>query len=407
MTSVRHAVVLSLLAALPARAHRAAPQPRAAARVAPALNALQGANALWALGDIARAPEGSVKAAADAHMAAALSGRDVAPPPLPAALSFSAPAPLAPAAAPEGAAAETARPEPPRTYLLSRPLEQTARLGPVAQALHYILETAMQFLKAALAWQATDSLAAGAGVLAFELVKMPPMITAQSLADLGLRYWRAKLTTLRALADVPGTARIRVLTTGEVEFKGILAVRKENRGLIFLDSAGALPAEIAGFGAPQPVADLSRRRLRLVLEHGGVPERVVWTPTLGRLLSGSKVPRRVAAAWRARLDADQKGKSALERLFDFSQGKSLRLQAHLSDGAGGETPLGTVAFGGAVKDLVGLGRWDRVRALFGGRPRARAIAISDTLVERGGERRVTGLWRRGWRRLTGRLIVRP
>jgi hypothetical protein len=56
--------------------------------------------------------------------------------------------------------------------------------------------------------------------------------------------------------------------------------------------------------------------------------------------------------------------------------------------------------------MVGLGRWDRVRALFGGKARPRAIPLSDTIVERGGRREVSGFWRRAWRRLTGRLIVR-
>ncbi|MDO8757136.1 MAG: hypothetical protein Q7J64_03915 [Elusimicrobiota bacterium] len=295
----------------------------------------------------------------------------------------------------------------PRVHLLSKPLHETVELGRAARVLHYVLESAMQFVKAALAWQATGSPAAGLAVLAFEIAKMPPMITAQSLADLGLRYWWRKLSTLRRLADTPGVTRIRVLTTGEAEFSGILAVRKENTGLVFLDAAEPLPGELAGVGSPLPVADLAGRSVRMVLAHNGVSDLIFWTPTLAELLSGAPIPASVAAAWRATLDADKKGKTPLQRLLDFKKDKDLRVEAHLSDGEGGETHLGTVAFGRSVKKLVGLSRLDRVGALFGRAPSPRALPLSDTIVERNGEKAVMGAARRAWRRLTGALIVRP
>lgn len=387
------------------------PPARGPAAIKPAslnLSAAQKAVVEFGGVDLARAPADSSKAAAETLMASVLGapskgeGAEVsaAPSALPA-RPLSAPDARAPEKKADGVP-----PAGPRTYLLSKPLEQAARLGFVAQALHYILETAMQFVKAGLVWQASGSLAAGLGVLAFELIKMPPMITAQSLADLGLRYWWVKRRTLHSLAASPGVSRVRVLTTGEAEFKGILAVRKRNTGLIFMDSDAPLPAGIPGFGAPIPVADLSSRRVRLELEHGGQLDPVVWSPTLGELLSGAKVPQHVAAAWRKRLSEEKKGKSALGRLFELDKGRTLKLEAALDDGAGGETRLGTVAFGGSVKSLIGLGRWDRVRALFGGEPRPGAIPISDSAVERGGEKKVAGLLRRGWRRLTGALIVR-
>ncbi len=294
----------------------------------------------------------------------------------------------------------------PRVHLLSKPLHETVELGRVARVLHYVVEAALQFVKAGIAWQATGSPAAGLAVLAIDLIKMPPMITAQSLADLGLRYWWRKLSTLRRLADTPGVTRIRVLTTGEAQFSGILAVRQENTGLVFMDAKGSLPAEVEGFGSPIAVADLADRRVRLVLVHDGVSELLFWTPTLAELLSGTPMPPSVAASWRARLDADKKDKTPLQRIFDFKKEKDLRVEAHLSDGEGGETALGTVAFGRSVKKLVGLSRLDRVRALFGRAPSPRAIPLSDTIVERGGEKTVKGAARRAWRRVTGALIVR-
>jgi hypothetical protein len=145
----------------------------------------------------------------------------------------------------------------------------------------------------------------------------------------------------------------------------------------------------------------------MVLVHHDSSDLTFWLPTLGQLLAGQPVPAHIAEAWRERLDADKKDMSPLRRLFNFSKEKELKVVARLSDGAGGETELGTVAFGRSVQKLVGLGTWDRVRAVFGGAPSARAIPISDTLVERGGHRLVEGFWRRAWRRVTGRLIVRP
>lgn len=367
------------------------------------LAAADAAVARFAAIDLKSAPAAEVRGGAETLWRAALGGEAAAAPALALGALPAAETALAPSAAPEPAREPSSVA---RVHLLSKPLHETVELGPVARALHYILETAIQFVKAGIAWQATGSPAAGLAVLAFDLIKLPPMITAQSLADLGLRYWRRKLSTLRRLADTPGVTRIRVLTTGEAEFSGILARRQENTGLVFMDASGPLPEAIPGFGAPIPVADLAGRRVRLVLSRDGAAETVQWTPALADLLAGAPIPADVAAAWRARLDADKKGKSPLRRLFDFKKEKELRVEASLEDGAGGETPLGTIAFGRSVKRLVGLGRLDRVGALFGRAPVGRAIPLSDTTVERGGEKTVKGAARRAWRRLTGALIVR-
>lgn len=351
--------------------------------------------------DLKSAPAADAKGAADALMARVL-GAEVSEE---AAETLAAPsagdAPLAPSAP------HAARAPAPRVHLLSKPLHEVVQLGPLARFLHYALETAAQFVKAGIAWHATGSPAAGAAVLAFELIKMPPMITAQSLADLGLRYWWRKLTTLRRLADTPGVTRIRVLTTGDAEFSAMLAVKKANTGLVFMDSSAPLPEDVPGFGAPIGISNLAVRKARLTLMQDGKRAAVDWTPTLGQLLSGKPIPKKVAAAWRAALEARNKGKSRLRRLLDFSKDKELRVEAVIEDGAGGEQALGTIVFGKAVKGLVGLGRLDRLGALVGRKPAARSIPLSDTIVERGGEKEVDGFARRAWMRLTGALIVRP
>lgn len=373
----------------------AAPAPLALAPVGAAV-------AKFSTIDLRSAPAADLRGGADELWRAAIGEESAKAPALAAGVLSAAEIPL-PRFAPEPAR----EPSAPRVHLLSKPLHETVELGRVARVLHYVLETSLQFVKAGIAWHATGSPAAGLAVLAFELLKTPPMITAQSLADLGVRYWWRKLAVLRRIADTPGVTRVRVLTTGEATFSGILGRRQENTGLVFVDAKGALPAEMGGFGAPIPVADLADRRVRLVLVHDGVSELLFWTPTLGELLSGAPMSAAVAAAWRARLDADKKDKTPLQRVFDFKKEKDLRVEAHLSDGEGGETPLGTVAFGRSVKRLVGLSLSDRVWGLFGWKPSPRAIPLSDTIVERAGERKVKGVARRAWRRLTGALIVRP
>lgn len=393
----------ALIPAMPVAALKPAPVALSAAEPLK-LNAMSAAVAEFKKVDLQNAPAAEARGAADELMARVL-GAPVAEPAALTAATFSAPEiPLPPPSNPEPARIPAGGS---RVHLLAKPLQATVELGPLARVLHYTLEPLFQIGKALLAWHATGSVSAGLGVLAFEFAKMPAMITAQSLMDLGVRYWARKLKTLKEIAAVPGVTRIRVLTTGDAEFTGILARRQENTGLIFVDAEGPLPAEISKYGAAIPVKDVAERRVRIVLEHDGISLVTNWMPTLGQLLTGQPLPAEIAAVWRERLDADKKDKTPLQRLLDFSRAKDLRLEAHLSDGQGGEEPLGTIAFDRSVKRLVGIGRWDRVRALFGAQPAARAIALSDTTVERGGIRSVDGWARRLWLRLTGRLIVRP
>ena len=383
------------VAAAPAKA-----APRAAAPLK--LSAVRAALAQFETIDLKSAPAAEMRDGADALMARAL-GADAAGTP-----ALTVGALSAPEIALRPFEARPAR-EPasgPRVHLLSKPLHATVELGPVARFVYYALEAAFALVKAAVTWHATGSPAAVAAMLAFDALKAPGSLTAESVADLNLRYWRRKLSTLKRLADTPGVTRIRVLTTGQARFSGMLARSKENTGLVFMDSTGPLPETIAEFGAPIPVSDLAGRSVRLVMKYDGAEDAAVWTPALDELLSGAPIPSDVAAAWRSRLEAENKGRSPLRRLFDFRKDKELVVEGFLSDGAGGESALGTIAFGRSVKRLVGLGRLDRLGALFGRAPSPRAIPLSDTAVERDGERTVKGFLRRLWRRLTGALIVR-
>ncbi len=300
----------------------------------------------------------------------------------------------------------------PKVYLLSKPLRETVSFGPVSIALHLAFSAMWEVLKAAVAYKATGSAAAAATVFAFELTTSPVMMTARSLGDLGLRYWRRKLAVLKELARAPGVARVKVLTTGEVTFTGPLARRKDNTGLIFVEADGELPETLGRFGAPIPLGDAASSRVRLAWVSGDGTIGASWTPTLADLLEGRPIPTDIAAAWRA----DAKGlrpalKNILDvsKMIDASKGKA-RIQAALIGADGGGREIGAIAEGPAARKLIGLGPLDRARAFLGWDLPARAIPLSDTVVERPGDARAAGAraaLSRAWRRLTGRLIVSP
>lgn len=261
-------------------------------------------------------------------------------------------------------------------HLLAKPLRETVELGPVARVLHYVLETGFQFAKAALVWHATGSVAAGLAVLAVELVKLPPMITAQSLADLQTRYWWRRRSVLKELAAEPGVESIKVLTTAHAEFSGILARRKENTGLIFVESEGGLGAEVGRFGEPIPVVNADRARVRLVLVQKDRSARLPWTPTLAELLAGRPMPDDVAAFWRAMLAQQKTEAGWLKRLFDVSKEKDLRVEATLVGHTGEERPLGTLALGRSARRLMGASTLDRALGWLGVEPHGRAIPLA-------------------------------
>jgi hypothetical protein len=94
-------------------------------------------------------------------------------------------------------------------------------------------------------------------------------------------------------------------------------------------------------------------------------------------------------------------------MLDVAKGKE-RLDATLIGPDGSERAIGAISEGPAARKLAGLGLLDRARALLGWERKARAIPISDSLIERPGDAREPGLSGaliRAWRRLTGRLIV--
>jgi hypothetical protein len=384
-------------APLSAAAPSAAPLPPAQARAL----IMTGALAAFARTDMKSASAAETRGAGEALMLRALGGEASDP-----ASVAAAPldAPLPPLAAP---AAPVARPSGRGVYLLSKPLRETVQLGPAAMLAHSAYALGWEAFKMWLGWKATGSPMGGLAVLAVELPFSPAMVTVRSLVDLGQRYWRRKLAVLRELARTPGVERVRVLTTGDVEFFGPLARRKDNTGLIFVESSSGLPETIGRFGAPIPIEDVEAQRVRLTLAAGEKSAAAVWTPPLSHLLEGKPLPPGIAAAWRAAISP---GKAPMKILLDAAKSSSLRVDAVLVAPDGSEKPLGSIAAGPSVKTLIGLGRLDRVRAWLGRERRPRRLPVSDTVVERPGSARAPG-WkaalRRAWRRLSGRLIVAP
>jgi hypothetical protein len=295
-----------------------------------------------------------------------------------------------------------------RLYLLSKPLRETVQLGPVARVAHWTGAAAWELFKAWAGWHATGHVMGGIAVLVVELPVSPAMLTGRSLLDLGARYWHRKLAVLRALARAPGVERVRVLTAGQAEFSGPLAVAKRNTGLIFVDASRAPPA--GDFGAALEIADASRQTVRLTLERPDSAASVVWTPTLADLLERRPLPAEIAAAWRRALKASAPGPAPGPRLLEAAHSRDLRISAALVGGPSGDVALGALVAGPAVKTFIGLGRLDRLRARLGWSVAPRSLPLSDTTVLRAGEPVELGgaSWPvRLWRRLTGRLIVVP
>jgi hypothetical protein len=382
-------VVAAQAAALPA-----ATPPTARAHAA----AMGGAIADFTRLDLSAASAGDARGAGDALMLRALGAAPDGP-------AAAVSEPDFPAAARALAPASPARASGARTYLLSRPLRETVTLGPVSLAAHVLYEVAWESFKAWLTWKATHSPAAVAVLLLVETPASPAMITVRSLLDLGQRYWRRKLAVLRELARTPGVERVRVLTTGEVQFLGPVARRKDNMGLIFVESSAGLPDRVGRFGPPIPIEDAESQRVRLTLVSTGKAASAVWSPSLSHLLEGRPIPSDVAAAWRAAISP---GKAPIKLLLGAANGSSLRVDAALLGPDGSEKPLGSIAEGPAVRTLIGLGRLDRARAWVGWQRAERRLPVSETTIERPSAAREAGAkaaLSRAWRRLTGRLIA--
>lgn len=354
--------------------------------------ALSGALAEFGRTDLKEASSTEVRDAGDSLMRRAL-GEDADG----AASVLAAPSdsPAPPLALPKRAS----RPAEHRIYLLSRPLHEKVHLGPLSIAFHLTWSISSEVIQALFIWKATGSWVAPATTLLLGLPWSPASIMGRTSVDLGLRYWRRKLAVLRELARTPGVERLRVLTTGDLEFLGPIARRKDNTGLIFVEASAELPREFGRFGTPIHIADIDTHHVRMTLVGAQQRAETDWTRSLSGMLEGWPIPEETAAAWRAE---HKRLRSAGAKTAHF------RVEADLVGPDGQSRPLGAIIHGPAVKTLIGLGLLDRMLAGLGRGRLSRRISISDTVVERPGDFAEPG-WRaalrRAWRRISGRLIV--
>lgn len=303
-------------------------------------------------------------------------------------------APSSPAPSPSG----------PRTYLLSKPMRETVRLGPLALVFHALYGLAWEVAKAALAWHATGHIGAALAVFAVESPTSPLMMSARSLGHLGFKYWRRKLTALKDLAKSPEIRRVRVLTAGEISFKGPLAKSKDNTGFLFVDADAPPVVDEERFGTAIPLGDLSNERVRLTYGDDSFTATTVWTPTLQDLLDGQPIPAEIAKAWREARPTGAFRHPSLPSVKSFTTASKIRVEASLIQPDGSLRPIGTLVEGPPARALVGMGMRDRARAWLGFSRAPRAIPLSDSRIARPDDAPLP-FWTRAWRRMTGRLIV--
>lgn len=304
-------------------------------------------------------------------------------------------------------------------YVMSKPLNVTVELGPVARVLHWVGEAGWHMGSAALLYHATGNPHAAATMAAVGILKMPPVVTAQSAMDLSARYWWYKFKSLKELAFIPDVRKIKVLTGGETDIKAFVAFRRTNRGIVFLETSKPLPEGLeTAQGKPILIDDIENRSVKVEMSLGEKKSPVVWEPTLKDLLEKKPMPKDVARAWREEVKEAKKEKSWFGRFFDYSFEKSLKIDVALVAPNGSALELGTLAQGASAKRMLGITRVDQARRALHKwlfkvvkERKERAIPLDDVTVERRAAdsrsawEKIKQLPVRVWRRLSGRLIV--
>lgn len=240
-------------------------------------------------------------------------------------------------------------------YVLSRTIDRSVALGPVAQVAHYAVEVAIQTGKLVAAYH-LGGVPAAVAVSLFEIPRLPVSVVGQSLLDLSQRSARARLKMLRAVAREPGVTGIKVLTGSELRFRGILAQRRDNHELVMIEATRPPTGLEARFGRAVPVPEPQKTSLRLRLTVAGQPQAVEWRPTLLDVLARRPPPPEVAGAWSAAIYESLRGLGWLRRLFGSRVARDTRVEAVLVSPDGGEQALGVLARGRAALRLAKGGK---------------------------------------------------
>ena len=274
------------------------------------------------------------------------------------------------------AAASAASTDHRQLYLLSKPVDSDVALGPLARIAHPVIVASSILLKAAVLYTHTGEPLSLVSLLAYEILKSPAALAADSSVDISVRQWWRKRAMLQEVAKIPGVARILVLTSGSMQFEGPLASRKKNTGFIFVESDTPLENNAPWtekFGQPIRIENVGDTRVQLSLKLEGEVHAVMWETTLKDIFEKQVMPENVEQAWTEGLQEFAAKQSFLPRYVTHSHEKTgLEVDATLLLPDGEKRALGVLIQGKGVRKLLGLGLLKRaskyVQAQFLGRP---------------------------------------
>lgn len=248
----------------------------------------------------------------------------------------------------------SARAEERHLYMLPQPVQTSVELGPVAEGFHYASQIAWQGIKAGITYYLTGRPSAGIGILAFDLIKMAPDVSAQSLADLSVRYWWKNRAVLKQLARIPGAEKVYLIRGSTTEFRGLVAKRQFSRALVLIETTTRLPDEMTKWGRPIEIRNPETMRLNLRLLIGGEPARTIWTTTVKEVLEQRPLPKEIAGRWRA--DAHEAASEShwWERFMHRTPADSMKIEASIVGDDGAEHPIGAIYEGISVKRFLGM-----------------------------------------------------
>lgn len=259
----------------------------------------------------------------------------------------------------------------PYLYMLQKPLEITTELGPITRAAHVVAETGLQFVKAGLLFHATGDPTSALALLGVETIKVPPMITAQSMMDLQLRDWLKRKSKMKELADIPNLQRISIVTASEFQIDGVVAKKQNSTGLVFIETSQPLNADFKmkdGWGTPVPIHDPENTKLKFVLNVKGEKNAAEWTPNLKQVFAGDKLPKNVLHNWNHQVEMSEAEKTWIAKHFTATKASDLYIDVSLQRPNHEEISLGKMAQGKSAEKILGRSLMQKIWKTMGGDP---------------------------------------
>ncbi len=248
-------------------------------------------------------------------------------------------------------------------------------VGPIDQVANYALHTASLVVRG-LAVAASGHPGVAIGWIALDLTHFPVLVAGTSMADLMARQYLYNRHLMSEIRKVPGVRRAILLTGGEYGFNGIVPRSRRNQTMMILQTDRELPESILTghpdanwdpkWGTPIAVNDPSQSRLTLRLFTEGERNPQEWTVSLDALSHQVEMPAAIKQSWQSSVrGSNQKQPGWLKRTLTLHRyhpesPDRLRVDATLQDPQAGTVHLGTIAIGGGVERLVGVGLWPRL-----------------------------------------------